>query len=587
MNTSIKTQIKQTWLLTLLLLVSMFTACKKEKDPVINNSTVTSSIFGRVVDENGNGVYGATAIAGGKTTTTDANGIFRINNASLDKNHAFVKITKAGFFDGSRTFIASSGNINNVEIRLLTKTLKGTFSAVSGATITVSTDATVTFPANAIKKADGTIYSGTVNVYATYLDPTDAEFITKMPGNLLGLKTDGTENILETFAMLSVELEDVGGNKLNIADGKEAIISATVPASLLATAPATIPLWHFDTNTGLWKEEGNATLTGGKYIGNVNHFSWWTFAISNDVIQLSFHLVDGNGISFQNTIFSFHSTTLTGTYSTCGKTDNNGIAIGFVPKNKILKLCTTDACRTSVFIQNLGPFSSQTNSGNIVINSGLGLSQFTGKIVSCSNGNVSNGYVKYTFGSTENFAMADANGNFSFIVSNCASASTITITAFDMDGFQQGIAQSIPFTIGATNLGNVSACNSTIQEYFQFQVDGGSVTMCQNVLLQNDNVNSTTTINCDNSPFSPYKFIQIKGDKIIATGVISMQYLELHDGVNPRSATGNGINNLTHIVTQFPAIGGYIEGTITGSFVQDIAGTTHIINGSYRIKRTQ
>ena len=578
-----KNQIKQTWLLTLLLLVSMFTACKKDKDPVVNNPTVTSSIFGRVVDENGNGVYGATAIAGGKTTTTDANGIFRINNASLDKNHAFVKITKAGFFDGSRTFIASSGNINNVEIRLLTKTLKGTFSAASGATVTVTADATVTFPANAIKKADGTIYTGTVNVYAAYLDPTDANLDTKMPGDLLGVRTDNSESVLQSFGMLNVELEDASGNKLNIVDGKEATISATIPASLLATAPTTIPLWHFDTNTGLWKEEGSAALTAGKYIGNVKHFTWWNCDYPTSVINLSFHMVDVDGNSFSNLLVGV--TVLSNGSSRYNSTSYNGMISGSVPKNTAMKLTYKDACGNIQFIQNIGPFSTNTNLGNIVLNTGVALGKYIGKIVNCSNVNVSNGYVKYTNGLSEHYAIADQNGDFSFIIPNCSGSSDITVTAYDMDGLQQGIAQSFPFATGTTNLGNIAACNSTIQEYIQFQIDGGSTNFLQNVAWSN--YNTTTNTSGDNSPLNPGKSFLIQSDIINNTGIIPFQGFQINDGLNTYYTNGNIGCNITHIVTQYPAIGGYIEGTINGSFAQFGSGVIHTINGSYRIKRTQ
>lgn len=46
-----------------------------------------------------------------------------------------------------------------------------------------------------------------------------------------------------------------------------------------AGAPATIPLYYYDTQTGRWAEEGNATLHGTApnlyYEGTVNHFSYW------------------------------------------------------------------------------------------------------------------------------------------------------------------------------------------------------------------------------------------------------------------------------------------------------------------------
>ena len=249
-------------------LVSVISSCKKDKNNP-SGTTVTSSIFGRVVDENGFGIYGATAQAGDKTATTDANGIFKINDVTLSKNHALVKVSKAGYFDGTRTFIATSSKTSTIQIRLLTKSLKASFSASSGATVTVTSSASIEFPANAIKNVDGSTYTGTVKVYAAFLDPTDSNLETKMPGDLIGTRTDNSESLLRSFGMMNVELEDASGNKLNIADGKEATLTMVVPASLLSAATSTIPLWYFDTNIGLWKEEGIATLTGNKYIGKV------------------------------------------------------------------------------------------------------------------------------------------------------------------------------------------------------------------------------------------------------------------------------------------------------------------------------
>ncbi len=576
-----KNQIKQTWLLTLLLLVSMFTACKKDKDPVVNNPTVTSSIFGRVVDENGNGVYGATAIAGGKTTTSDVNGIFRINNASLDKNHAFVKITKSGFFDGSRTFIASSGNINNVEIRLLTKTLKGTFSAASGATITVTADATVTFPANAIKKADGTIYSGTVNVYAAYLDPTDVNLSTKMPGDLLGVRTDNSESILQSFGMLNVELEDASGNKLNIADGKEATISATVPASLLATAPTTILLWHFDTNTGLWKEEGSATLTAGKYIGNVKHFSWWTYSLPNNPINLRYRIVDasGNPIPYVRTYISVNLLTAPAPLNA----DNNGIVINEAPQNSAFKIEYYDACNTATLIGNFGPFAADVDLSDLTLNiPSIQQATYSGTVVDCSNNVVTNGYIKYNDGAYDRYVPVDALGNFSIAFLNCTNATTFTLTAVDIDGHQQGLPQTINFTAGPNNLGSVSSCGTSIDEYIQYQLDGGSTNLLLNVSFKDTSTtNSTTLYGTGNSGLA-----YLKCNLINSTGVFPIQYINFGYNMGTHSY-GINASGVTHNVTAYAAtIGNYYEGTLTGSFIDDNSNFVHTLNCSYRIKRT-
>ena len=51
--------------------------------------------------------------------------------------------------------------------------------------------------------------------------------------------------------------------------------------------------------------------------------------------------------------------------------------------------------------------------------------------------------------------------------------------------------------------------------------------------------------------------------------------------------TASNFSGLTHVVTNYPAIGGYIEGTLNGSFIDDATSVSHTVNCSYRIKRTQ
>jgi hypothetical protein len=570
--------------LILFLFLLTIVSCKKDKDPIEISDTVTTSIFGKVIDEAGIGVYGASVKAGDKSSTTDINGIFRINNAVLNKNHAFVKITKAGYFDGSRTFVATEGKIQNVEIKLLSKALKGTFSSTVGSTVTIAPNVTLEFPANAIKKSDGSIYTGVVNVFAAYLDPTDTEITVKMPGDLIGKRTDNSENALITYGMIKVELEDAGGNKLNIADGKEAIWTSEVPSALLSSAPATIPLWYFDNSTGLWKEEGTATLTGNKYVGNVSHFSWWNCDQPNSMVKLKLQLVDVNGIEIQNR--RVFITTISNGITACNITDNNGFANGFVPQNTPLKLSYSDGCGNLVVIQNIGPFSIDTDLGAVVSPSAT-LSKYTGKITNCSGAGVSNGYIKYNNGTNTNFAVADANGNFTFTVQNCSGISNLNFSAYDIDGFQQGIAQSITISPGTTALGNISSCNSSIDEYFQFQVDGGNTVLLQNVIFKYDSAQAGTLVNCDNTPQTPYKSIQFLSNQVTNIGIYQISFLELTDGINPYFGTGTDLSDILHVVSQYPAVGGYIVGTIRGSFLQNGTSTSHYIEGSYRIKRVQ
>ncbi|MBP6659473.1 MAG: hypothetical protein KA174_02270 [Chitinophagales bacterium] len=566
-------------------LVSVISSCKKDKNNP-SGTTVTSSIFGRVVDENGFGIYGATAQAGDKTATTDANGIFKINDVTLSKNHALVKVSKAGYFDGTRTFIATSSKTSTIQIRLLTKSLKASFSASSGATVTVTSSASIEFPANAIKNVDGSTYTGTVKVYAAFLDPTDSNLETKMPGDLIGTRTDNSESLLRSFGMMNVELEDASGNKLNIADGKEATLTMVVPASLLSAATSTIPLWYFDTNIGLWKEEGIATLTGNKYIGKVKHFSWWNCDTPAAAITLSLRLVDadGNPISNITTILK----NISNNDSRIGVTDNDGKISGLVYSNAVLRLSFLDACGNLNLIQDIGPFSANTDLGNITVNLNTASIQhgtYTGKITNCAGGNVTNGYIKYTIGASEHYTIPDANGNFSFDITVCNTTPNITVTTFDIENLKQSTLQNITFTTGTSNLGSIAACGADLQEYLKISIDGGSFTNFTYVLFEGD---STSLIYASNNNDSSY-FNMSTTQSISNIGIYAIESFYYTKYSNPFLSYSTNIpSGLNTIITNYASnIGEYYEGSFNGSFIDAQTSISHTINCSYRIKRVQ
>ena len=80
-----------------------------------------SSVLGTVIDDNGDAVEGATIIFEDLITFTDEYGVFQFNNEKLNSNGTFLKVTKDGFFDGSRKFYATEGKTSRVTIELIPK----------------------------------------------------------------------------------------------------------------------------------------------------------------------------------------------------------------------------------------------------------------------------------------------------------------------------------------------------------------------------------------------------------------------------------------------------------------------------------
>jgi len=143
-----------------------------------------------------------------------------------------------------------------------------------GGTIETNDGAKVTFGSNTIIDSNGNLYNGSVSVYAHWYDPTSEDLSLTMPGDLRATDALGNEVQLATFGMLAVELETPDGQPLNISEGNTAEL--TFPLEELADgAPNEIPLWYLDEESGIWKEEGQATKVGNTYVGEVSHFSFW------------------------------------------------------------------------------------------------------------------------------------------------------------------------------------------------------------------------------------------------------------------------------------------------------------------------
>jgi len=272
-------------LVVLLFMVITFSACESNDDGNQNSgpnddtfaqnfgSAVNRDFIGQVVNTNNDPIQGVTIKIGSLTTQTDVNGVFIINNADVFQRFAFIKATKSGYIDGSRSMVPTTGK-NNVKIMLLPNSPIETIQSGVNSEVSIYSGTKVVFD-GAFQDANGNNYNGAVQVAMFHLTPTDENINQLMPGMLYAQTETNQQAVLETFGMINVELRGSGGQKLNLKEGHTAEITMRIDDSQLATAPNSIPLWYFDEEKGYWKQEGVATKVGNKYVGEVSHFSWW------------------------------------------------------------------------------------------------------------------------------------------------------------------------------------------------------------------------------------------------------------------------------------------------------------------------
>ncbi len=458
---------------------------------VVNDAIqVTASVSGIVLDESNAPIASAVVTSGAATTTTNSNGMFIFQNISLSKENGSVTVVKAGYFKGIRSFKSTAGKNHTVRLQLMQKLLSGTVSASTGGTINSNGGATIIFPATAFVTSTGAAYTGTVNVYSRWINPTAPNLPFIIPGDLRGVGTDGAENLLETYGMVGAELEDASGNTLKIATGKKATISFPLPASLQASAPATIQLWHFDDATARWKENGTAAKAGSTYTAQVDKFSFWNVDVPNaNFINLDYTLINAT----TNSPLVSTSTRIkraNGNYG-YGITNNAGFVSGLVPKNEalVLEVIATSACNSLVYTQNIGPFASSTSLGNVLVtSSSIQTITFTGALTNCSGGAVTNGYVALAAtGGNAAFGNTNATGAFSFSIINCTGSNlSYNYQGTDITTTQQTALLTGAAANGTIMLGTLAACTAaTTADVYVAGMDNGTAKVWKNGVASN------------------------------------------------------------------------------------------------------
>ena len=220
-------------------------------------------------------VAAATVNVGDAIATTDADGNFVLRNIQ-ETARVVVRINAAGFSEGFVTTIVAEGDTSTIAAQLRPVGASVIASGSSATTVSVpGSVAQVTLPADGIVRPDGTLVTGNYTVAITPVNP--AEDVNAMPGGYQASTASGVA-LIESWGAINVTLRDAAGLRLNLAPGKTATIRIPVATRNLVI-PATIPLFYFSETTGLWLQDGTATLAGTVpnqyYEGTVAHFTIW------------------------------------------------------------------------------------------------------------------------------------------------------------------------------------------------------------------------------------------------------------------------------------------------------------------------
>ncbi|MBL0339629.1 MAG: hypothetical protein IPP71_01190 [Bacteroidetes bacterium] len=421
-------------------------------DIVIPSNTGNIRLVGMIVDESGLGVSGVTVKVGSQTLATDNDGFFVFQSLQVPLKRFYVSASRFGYFDAGFGGIPKEGGINFVRITLLAEGTPNFISSISGGTVTTSDGTKVIFPPNAFVTATGIPFVGLASIYIRHLSPTNINFSSSIPGSDLAALNSGGELVpLLSYGMLGVTILDNGGVKLKLASGKTAEIRMPIASSQMSIAPSTIPLLHFNSGNGIWKQDGTATKTGAEYIGTVSHFSWWNCDV---LTSAPAPVIQGRVLDCQGNPLAGVVVTVNSQFDVL--TNNLGVYSNWVPPGTPIVIQVLQSNNYAIPISANLVSISTTPGLNLVQDITVACpSYISGSVVNC-DGNPISIYVWSTATGASSNATFSLKGNFVIpVVDNQSVAVHISNGQYNIDTVVT--SGNLATTL---NIGTVTFCNT-------------------------------------------------------------------------------------------------------------------------------
>jgi hypothetical protein len=255
----------------------------------------TGSVNGTVLSgKTGQAVAGASVAAGTATATTNAQGQFTLAPVAVSER-VVLTVSKADFASNFVVAKVVANAPTTVNAALLPVALQADLNVATGGTLSVpGSSAQVVIAANSLVRSDGLPVAGAATFMITPINPALSPSF--MPGDFMAAQGNASSPI-ESFGALSVSAVDASGAALNLAAGQTA--SLRIALASRGTAPSSIPMFYFDTATGLWVEQGAATLvesaTTRFFEGQVPRLGAWNADKYLETVKVSGCLKDDQG----------------------------------------------------------------------------------------------------------------------------------------------------------------------------------------------------------------------------------------------------------------------------------------------------
>ena len=571
------------------LLSIFFFSCDKDTeilypDPFYpDQEQFRTSLFIEVTNANGGPVADAIIRIGSNKYESDVSGLLYVKDALVAAS-TYLTVEKDGYFHASRRFYPTEGDAHYIKIIMLSDAKNASFSSGAGGLVNVDGGVTFSFPKDGYEYENGEPYNGIVEVAAKTISADDPDLSYMMPGDLTGINATGNSGSLGSFGMVAVELASSEGRLLRLKEGIQVQMEMTLPSANAAVAPSTIPMWYFDEEEGVWKEEGVATLTGNVYTALVSHFSYWNYDDWFPAIKWGAAFEYNNNepatqVEVCITIVSLNA-------RKCAYTNAEGFVCGLVAANELLLMEVYSTCGQVIYTEEIGPFSDSTMMGPITLNyGGLLVTNVSGLAVTCDNAPVTNGYAKIQFGGYRRYTTLDeTTGAFNVTLNSC-NQGVVKIDLVDYEHNKVSFPMDINYA-PVIDAGTIQVCDAN-QEFIDLEVVGFPEHFLFNFPSFNKHPGEPTHIyQLDSIDLNNNFYIVFNGE---GEGTFVPFFVDVKVTLPNGDILYAHQGNLSVTITHYGEVGDYVTGTLSGTWFPDPGGSggtdEHPLVGTFSVFR--
>ena len=250
------------------------------------------SLVGRVVDISGNAIVNVLVQVNGVARRTNDTGNFIFNEVNAS-NRIIVNVSHSDYLNNSK-IVQVQKDLETTTTIVLAQENARRFSSTAETTVEGNGGGELILPADIYVDREGNSFSGEVKLSLNYYPISTPQGREMFPGNFDAINSSNERGTLRSYGFVTMSLEDSLGNELGI-NGSANI---TIPADLsLGTPPATIPLWYYDEDRGIWVEDGVATYDEAtqSYQGAITRIAVYNLDVFMSPGNLKVCVEDTNG----------------------------------------------------------------------------------------------------------------------------------------------------------------------------------------------------------------------------------------------------------------------------------------------------